>query len=306
MWDYSLLTATRSIETSMPFVLYRLLVYLGVSLAYLFGALAGAGTLIAFASFVAKPSSVASFGAALGFCGCGYLMYKLRGGLLFNVKAGHLALLAEQSRNAKLPEGKAQIDFAKHAAAARFSPAVFTEAGVLVGQVAAELAASRWPFVRNLQNQALARVLAGLAAHVARAGNQAILALQFLSADDNPWKSARTGLVLLYRHFPELLKYQSISVLFEYLGLLAAFFVMLYPVDAVASSLPVNPGIWRYVFALVFAWSLKSAFFTPIATAAMAKLYFGLAQRDAAVTEAEIQALAQQSEVFRRIVSHAA
>ncbi len=110
MWNFNLLAATRTVEAAMPFILYRLAVCLGIAVASLFAALAGAGTFIAFTSFSAKPGSVASFGAALGLAAFGYLLYRFRAVLFFNIKAGHLALLAKLAQGEKLPQGKAQID----------------------------------------------------------------------------------------------------------------------------------------------------------------------------------------------------
>ena len=47
-------------------------------------------------------------------------MYKLRATVLYTIKAGNLALLAEQSRGQAIPEGKPQIDYAKRLVAQRF------------------------------------------------------------------------------------------------------------------------------------------------------------------------------------------
>jgi hypothetical protein len=302
MWDFSLLAATRSIETSMPFVLYRLLVYLGVGLAYLLGTLAGAGTLIAFASFSANPIAVANFGGILSFIGIALLVHQLRGLLFFGVKAGNLALLAEQARGVKLAEGWAQVDYAKQAAAQAFpSPALFFEVSRSTGQALQALPSTHWRPLAGLKPPALARVADFLAGCLVRSGAHASLILHFLKNRENPWQSAQTALVFQARYFAELLKYRLYTLLFEYLGLLAAIVLMLYPINAAASALPAAVGAWRFVFALVFGWSLKAAFFEPIATAAMAGLYLKLAEREPPATEAEIGTLAEQSPAFRSI-----
>ena len=93
---------------------------------------------------------------------------------------------------------------------------------------------------------------------------------------------------------------------FEYLGLLLAFFAMLYPVGSAVSILPVDVGVWRYVFAFIFAWSLKAAFLEPIATTALAELYFDLAKQEGGPTGTELKELESGSEAFRTIVNKAA
>jgi hypothetical protein len=70
--------------------------------------------------------------------------------------------------------------------------------------------------------------------------------------------------------------------------------------------LPVDVGVWRYLFALIFAWSLKAAFLEPIATTALAELYFNLAKQEGGVSEAEVRELESCSAAFRKIVERAA
>jgi hypothetical protein len=272
MPKFDLLNATRTIEHAMPFVLYRFMVYLGLAMAYLFAALAGAGTFVAFASFTKNPSSVASLGALLGLAGCGYLVYKFRSSLLFNLKVGQLALLGEQAKGSKLPEGKAQIEFAKQTAAASLTPALFHEIGEATATVAREMAKTSPALRAPADNQALSLACGAVAAHA----TQAVLVNHFRHADGNAWRAAETGLLQMQRHFKLLFSFELYALAFEYIGLLIAFIAMIYPANWVASSLPVDVGWWRYVFALIFAWSIKGAFFAPIATTAMAHALLSL------------------------------
>ena len=56
MWDFNLMAAVRSIETSMAYVLYRLAFCLGAALGYLLATLAGAGTLVGFGSLAGRQT----------------------------------------------------------------------------------------------------------------------------------------------------------------------------------------------------------------------------------------------------------
>jgi hypothetical protein len=307
MWNFNLLAATRTVEATMPFMLYRLAVCLGVAFASLFAALIGAGTFIAFASFSAKQGGIASFGAITGLGVLAFFLYRYRVSLFFNMLAGHLALLAELARGEKLPQGKPLIDLAKQKASQRFPQvADFNEISQAVRQVLHALPAKQCPYLGQIANKNVAVVLQELAGRLAQTADQALISLCFAAEDANPWQMVRAGLVLQLRHFDLLMKNRMSLLAFEYLGLLIAYVAMLYPVDSAVSMLPVEVGFWRYVFALIFAWSLKSAFLEPIATTALAEIYFNLAKQDGGVSEAEVRALESCSESFRRIEERAA
>lgn len=301
MPKFSLLSATRSIEATMSFVLYRFLVYLGLAGVYLVAALAGAGTLIAFASFSSKPGTVAGFGAWLGLAGCAYLVHKFRASLFFNVQAGHLALLALQATGNKLPEGKAQVESAKQAAALAMTPESFHAIGTTLNAAATDLVGGPMALLPVPSQPALAGLQQAVAGHLARCAARASLARHFGNPAGDPWQAAECGLVALGLNLRTLLSCQAQALALEYAGLAASFAAMLYLVDAAASLLPVDVGYWRYLFALVFAWSLKSAFFTPIATTAMAQMFFGLASPAGPEAEALRHSLQQHSEAFRNL-----
>jgi len=299
MPTFSLLSATRSIEATMSFVLYRFLVYLGLAGACLLAALAGAGTLMAFASFSSKPGTVAGFGAWLGLIGCGYIVHKFRAGLFFNVQAGHLALLAQQADGHKLPEGKAQVEFAKQAAAAAITPELFHRVATARTAAAADLVADLPPPAQP----ALRGVQQGAAAFLARTAAAAAFALHFRNPAGDPWRAAESGLLSLGLHLRPLLLCQIQALALEFAGFAAGFAAMLYPVDSAASLLPVDVGYWRYVFALVFGWGIQSAFFTPIATTAMAQMFFALGAPAGEAADTLRRRLVERSEAFRHLAA---
>ena len=220
--------------------------------------------------------------------------------------AGHLALLAELHRGLKLPEGTAQIDLAKAKAVQLFPTAGgFHAISSEVKAVLQEMPAKRCPWLGRLENPQLAAWLGRLAGWLAQSGSLALLGLSFIDSQRSPWASVRGGLILHARHFDSLSKSRYYLLAFEYAGLVAAFFAMLYPVDSAISLLPVDVGVWRYVFALIFAWSLKAAFLEPIATAALAEVYFKLASQEGDAGEAEARELEEGSEAFRKIAQKA-
>jgi len=281
MRDLNLLAATRTIEKSMPFVLYRLLVCLAVAFAYVFMTAAGAGTAIGLSSLSQNPTAFASAGALAGFIGCALLMYKLRANFLYNVKAGNLALLAEQFKGQPIPEGKAQIAYAKQLVAQRFpSVSGLMELDLAVKQTLQKLPeACLAPSLSKLNNPRLSGALSWAAGRIFGANHQAVLAWLFFTNTDNAWRSARSALAVHIQHFSRLLKSRVYLSLFELLGFAIGFAVLLVPIQNTAGALPVSIGLWQYVFAAAFAWTLKTAFFEPIAQAAMAQTVFTLIEQ---------------------------
>lgn len=306
MWNFNLLAATRAFEAAMPFMLYRLAVCLAVAFASLIAALVGAGTLIAFASFSSNPGKMGNFGAALGMGAFFFLIYRFRATLFFNATAGHLALMAEAAKGAKLPNGKLQIDLAKQNAARRFPSALgFLEISAAAKSVLKMLPACYCPFLKGIANKNLADAMGFLAGWVLQTSAPALLLACFAETSINPWMTLENGLVIQARHFGMLMKNRMFLLGFEYLGLAIAFLAMLYPVDSAASLLPVDVGVWRYLFAFIFAWSLKAAFLEPIATTALAEIYSNLANTESEPSESELRTLAEISESFKTVVEKA-
>jgi hypothetical protein len=306
MKDFSLMAATRAIESAMPFVLYRLTIHLGLTLALLIGTLVGAGTFVAFASFSAKPAAFAGAGAVFGFLGVAYLIHKLRGELLFNVDAGHLTLMGEQAKGTRLPEGKAQIDLARQDAARRFENGVnFYRLRDTLAAALGALPNHYSSFAYRFRNQSFGTWIARLIGLLARGDAEALLVAHCASDAANPWQTARAGLIRAARHFDTVLRYRLQASLFEWVGLAALFALLLYPVDWAVSGLPVDVGYWRYVFAFTFAYSLTASFFQPIATMAMSQMYRQLLSTDLAYSEAELDALRDQSDAIQRILDEA-
>lgn len=307
MQEFSLMAATRAIESAMPFMLYRLLTLLGRALALLFGALAGAGSFIAFASFSKNPAAFGNIGALLGFAGVAYVLHKLRPDLLFNMEAGHLTLMAEQVRSGSLPAGWAQVDKAKQAAADRFEKgAVFYPLKDTLARALGALPVHYCGLVYRFNQLPVGKPLAWIVGRIVRADALAILVAHCAdNASNNPWLSASAGVFRASRQFDRLLRYRLQCLLFELTGFIALFALLLYPIDWAVSGLPLDIGYWRYLFALVFAYSLTATFFQPIATMAMTSVYLQGAEAEPVPSSAERAALADQSEAIRRILAEA-
>lgn len=298
MAEFNLLAATRTIEKSMPFVLYRLLICGGAGLGYLLAALAGAGTLIGFASFSSNPGSMAPIGASIGLAIFGFANFKLRPVWLRALNAAHLSLLAQHAKGTQLPEGKAQVDFAKTLANERFPAAkALFELDGDIKQALADLADTKSTTGQGGWQAKLTRWIFAL-------NHKTVLAWHAHGEGRDLGSSALTVLPRLARAYPTVMRYRIYAGVFEIIGFIAMYFSMMVPINSVAADLPVSIGIWRYVFGVVFAWALTATFFEPIAEAVMMQFAFSLP--DGGTDDAaEAETLRQGSAGFRRIAEAA-
>jgi len=305
MWSFNLLAATRTIEKSMPFVLYRFLFCLGVSVGFLFAALAGAGTAIGVGSLARNANALGPFGAVLGFAGFGYLSYRLRPWWLHAIVAPQLALLAERAKGEPIPEGKAQIEYATQRLSQGLPSAselfqldrtLQTSLMEVAEADAASTAAQRHPHA--------ARILTRIIGRLAALNHQTILAWYFFSRADNPWRTAVTGVTVQHRHFSRLVSDRLFATLFTGAGFVAAYPLLFVAIDKIVAGLPVSVSFWPYVFAGLFSWGLTAAFFAPIAEAAMMQSFFPLAEEGSDPgQEAQLERYSQAFRALREKVS---
>ncbi|MGI9212111.1 MAG: hypothetical protein ACR2HF_06525 [Methylococcaceae bacterium] len=297
MFTLNVLSATRTIEKTMPFMLYRLLLCLGLGLTILLATLISAGTIIAFASFAKNPSALAGVGAGLGFIASVYGAYRLRPVWFKTLSLSHLALLADQIRQKDIPEGTAQIGYAGLRVTASLPSG--SELRLLDERIKAcleDIMRIHPPLVLThpVAQKGVNLLAGGLFASL----HHTVLAWHFYSDGSNAWPSARTALTCLAEHHKKILLNRLFMSVFEGLGFIAAFWLMLYPTAWVADSLPVAVGLWQYVFAAVFAWGLKMAFLEPISEATLME---GILPNILAVQE-QATLLTAESEAFRRML----
>jgi hypothetical protein len=299
MWDFDLMAATRTLEKSMPFVLYRFLLCLGIGLGYLLATLAGAGTLIGFASLAKNANAMGPVGAVIGFAAFGYLLYKARPLWLRIAQVPQLGLLADLSANVDLPAGAAQIDYAKQKAGRAFpSTSALFRLDQLARGALADLVRLPPP-AGFLAHPKLAEFRDRLARHIFARSDRSLLAWHFRTGSDTPAASLAAGVAVHGQHFRTLMRNRILAIVFEWVGFALAYPLLLAGIRMLVEGLPINVSFWPYVFAGVFGWVLKAGFFEPIAEAAMLQVFFPLAEQGA--DPARTAELASSSVAFREL-----
>lgn len=103
-----------------PFLVFRFLIYFGITLGYVLVTGAGAGMGYGIGAIAGDSAVGGTYGGIAGFAVAGALMYFLREYLLYMVKAGHIAVLVELLEGRELPGGRSQIDHAQQVVRERF------------------------------------------------------------------------------------------------------------------------------------------------------------------------------------------
>lgn len=280
MWDFSVGGALGLMVRTMPFVIFRVLVYFGIAAAYVIATGVGAGVGWGVGAFgdADFQASTSIWGGLAGFGITAGVLYMLREYLLYIVKAGHIAVLVELMDGKQVPDGRGQIDYATSVVKERFA-----EASVLFGidQLVKGVLAAFTGIVQGIASilpipglQQVAGVLRAFLRIAVGLVDEVILAYAIRTKSTNPWDSAKTALVLYGQNYKVMLKNAAWLTVITYGLAFLVFLVMLAPAAALVYLIP---GAWSaggFVFAILFAWAVKVALIEPFAIACMLQVYF--------------------------------
>lgn len=280
MWDFSIGTSIGVMIKTLPFILLRVAVYFGITLAYMLATGVGAGIgwgvgALGTADFQAMT---AFWGGLIGFGIVGAVMYWVREYILYIVKAGHIAVMVELIDGRSLPDGNGQIRHATQVVRERFAQAsmLFAMDQLIKGVLRAITGLIRGIFsvLPIPGSQQLVGILRAFLRVAVGFIDEVILAHAIRTRSTNPWGSAKTALVLYGQNYKTMLKNAAWLAVFIYLITFLVFLVMLAPAALLVYLIP---GAWTaggFVFALLFAWSFKVALFDPFAVACLMQVYF--------------------------------
>ncbi|MGH8548969.1 MAG: hypothetical protein ACRERU_10290 [Methylococcales bacterium] len=303
MWDFKLLKATQTLEKTMAYMIYRLAMYLLLSLALVFGILAGIGTGLILDSFTSS-GVFSGIGGTAGLAMTILILYWFRGTWFYFIKAPHIVLLNEAIGEAFVQQGLAQVAHARSRVGERFCSS--THLYTLDNRIKAVLTylfrrctgAGKW-LVRledTLFSRLIGRVLEVPITYV----HEVIIAECLKDLTRSASAVATTALALYAQNFDRLFKNASVLLALKYLAALVIFILMLAPIGWIDEIIPVEFGNWTYVFALLFTWPIKSALFDPIALAALMGVFADLVRGQSIAPDWEAK-LASDSPEFASI-----
>ncbi len=280
MWDFSMGQALGLMWRTAPFVVFRMVVYFGVALAFVLVTGTGAGIGYGMGAFGTEEFRLNTtfWGGATGFVLTAGVLFFIRDYILYIVKAGHIAVMVEVMEGGTIPEGRGQIDHARKVVTERFGQASALFAldqlikgvvGAITGLVQGLLSILPIPGLDSLMGavRTYLRVAVGLV-------DEVILAHLIRTRAENPWDGAREALVLYAQNARPMLVNAAWLALFSYGLAFGVFLVMLAPAAAVVYVIPGSWSAGGFVFALIFAWAVKAALIEPFAIACLLQVYF--------------------------------
>jgi len=280
MWDFSINRSLGLMIKTVPFIVFRLIVYFGIAVAYVLATGIGAGIGWGVGAFGGPDFHAATtfWGGAIGFVVTAGVLYFLREYILYIVKAGHLAVMVELLQGGDIPAGRPQIDYATAKVKERFAETNVLFAvhqvvkgvlGAITGLIQGVAAFLPIPGLEQFVGlvKAFLRIAVGMI-------DQVILAYAFKTRATNPWASAQTAVVLYAQNYKIMLKNAAWLTIISYGLAFLVFLFMLVPAGAVVYLIPGGWSAGGFIFAIVFAWAVKAALIEPFTIACMMQVYF--------------------------------
>lgn len=262
---------------TVPFLLLRIAVYVGITLAYMLAIGIGGGLGALFGKIGGNTGGGAGFGGIIGFVIVSGILFWARRYLLYLVNAGHVAVLVEMLDGKEVPSGSNQISHGTSIVKQHFATAsilfglhqlvrgvlnVFNRVTV---SIASWLPIPGLDVVVRLIDKIISTSLANL--------DMVILAQILRRHADNPWAIARDSTVLYAQNYKGVLK-NAVFLTFIVWGLTLLLWLGIGgPIAAAVHFFHMQAGIWTLVLALIAALSIKAALIDPFATIALIQVY---------------------------------
>ena len=281
MWDFEIGKTLGLMARTFPFILLRMLVFFGITIAYL--AAIGIGGAIGYGigHISSDPDAQGGFafwGAIIGFGVVSLGVYWVREYLLYLVKAGHIAVLVHLIEGREVPGGQGQLAYGRQVVEARFAETnvlfaldqlIKGAVGAITGLVGAVGSFLPIPglsgiidFINSIIRMSLTFV------------DEIILGYNIRIESQNPWETAQEGIVLYAQNGRAMIKNAVWLTLIMWGISVLVFFFMLAPTGALLYLYPGQLGGWAFALAFVFAWAFKAALLEPFAIAALMSVYF--------------------------------
>lgn len=265
-----------------PFLLLRLVVCIGITLAYIVAVGVGGGIGALFGKIGGNGAGGGAFGGLMGFGIVSGILWWAREYLLYMVKAGHVAVLVELMDGKPVPGGPGQIDYASSIVKQHFATSSMLFGlnqlirGILKAFNRLTLSIAAWLPIPGLD--VVVKVIDAVINTGLSHLDQVILAQILRVRGDNPWAVARNCIVLYAQNAKGALK-NAVFLTFLIWGLtLLILFLVAAPIAAAVGLLHVQAGLATFLLAVVAALSLKAALIDPFATVALIQVYDKITQ----------------------------
>ncbi|MCA0047964.1 hypothetical protein LB577_13520 [Mesorhizobium sp. B283B1A] len=281
MWDFDIGRSVSIMMRTWPFIVFRVIVYFGITLAYIMASGTGASVGYGVGHISTDPDGPMSFalwGGVVGFGVVSIAVYWIREYILYVVKAGHIAVMVHLIDGQDVPGGQNQIAYARQVVTERFAEAniLFVVDQLVKGAI-----------------RAVTGLLGGIAAFLPIPGlsglvsfintvirlsltyvDEIILGYNIRINSSSPFETARQGVVLYAQNGKTMVKNAVWLAVIMWGMSFVIFLLMLAPAAAILFIMPGQLAGWAFVLAIVFAWAFKAAFIEPFAIACLMQVYF--------------------------------
>lgn len=291
MKDFSFRDVLGLMGKTAPFLVFRFLIYFGITLGFVIIMGIGAGIGYGVGAIAESGAGGGMVGGLIGFGIASTIMYLIREYLLYIVKAGHIAVLVEAVEGGTFPDGKGQIAYAQEKVRERFveSSLLFGLDQLIKGILRAFnrtflTVASFLPIPGTGGLVKLINTIVNLSLTYL---DEVILAFLMKTRAENPWASSRTALVLYAQNYLAFLKNAVWLALFIWAMTFVVFLAVLAPTAFIVGIFPGAGGPLTLILALVFAWGVKQAVIEPIGMTALMQVFFRVTEGQVANPEWE-------------------
>ncbi|MER8922527.1 hypothetical protein [Mesorhizobium sp. M0802] len=307
MWDFEIGRSVFIMIRTWPFIVFRMIVYFGITLAYIVATGSGASVGYGVGHISTDPDGPLSFALWGGIVGIGIVsiaLYWIREYILYVVKAGHIAVMVHLIDGRDVPNGQDQIAYAKDVVKERFAEAniLFVVDQLVKGAI-----------------RAITGLIGGIAAFLPIPGlggliafintvirlsltyvDEIILGYNIRINSSSPFETARQGVVLYAQNGKTMVKNAIWLAVIMWGVSFVIFLLMLAPAAAIMWFIPGQLGGWAFVLAILLAWAFKAAFIEPFAIACLMQVYFKTIEGQVPNAEWD-QRLAEGSSKFREL-----
>lgn len=262
---------------TMPFLLLRIAVYIGITIAYVLAVGIGGGIGLLFGKIGGNTGGGAGIGGLIGFIVISGILFWARQYLLYLVKAGHIAVLVELLDGRQIPSGSGQIGYATNIVKQHFASSSMLFGlhqllrGILNVFNRLTISIASWLPIPGLDMlvKLVDTVINTSLGHL----DQVILAQILRKHTDNPWAVARDSVVLYAQNYKGVLKNAVFLTLIVWGLTLLLWIGVAAPIAALIGLFHVQAGVWTFVLAFIAALSIKAALIDPFATVALIQVY---------------------------------
>ncbi|QPC94160.1 hypothetical protein [Mesorhizobium sp. INR15] len=307
MWDFQVGRSVSIMMRTWPFIVFRMIIYFGITLAYIMATGTGASVGYGVGHISTDPDGPLSFamwGGVVGFGIVSIAVYWIREYILYVVKAGHIAVMVHLIDGRDIPYGQSQIAYAKEVVTQRFAEAnilfvvdqlvkgAIRAITGLIGGIAAFLPIPGLSGLVSFINTVIRLSLTYV--------DEIILGYNIRINSSSPFETARQGVVLYAQNGKTMVKNAIWLAVIMWGVSFIIFLLMLAPAAAILYLMPGQLAGWAFVLAIVFAWAFKAAFIEPFAIASLMQVYFKVIEGQVPDPEWDNR-LAEASSKFREL-----